>query len=106
MEQNFFLLVDVDIHNIEEYKKYLEKVKPMVEKFGGKYLIKGGKIDAKETDLWKPKRIVLVKFPNKTSALNWYNSEEYRALKNLRLNKHIYVILIKKNKVKIYLKMR
>tara|TARA_B100001564_G_scaffold305713_1_gene274852 strand:- start:98 stop:376 length:279 start_codon:yes stop_codon:yes gene_type:complete len=80
------MLVDVDIHNIEEYKKYLEKVKPMVEKFGGKYLIKGGKIDAKETDLWKPKRIVLVKFPNKSSALKWYNSEEYRALKNLRLN--------------------
>ena len=86
MEQNFFLLVDVDIHNIEEYKKYLEKVKPMVEKFGGKYLIKGGKIDAKETDLWKPKRIVLVKFPNKSSVLKWYNSEEYRALKHLRLN--------------------
>ena len=86
MEKNFFLLVDVDIHNIEEYKKYLEKVKPMVEKFGGKYLIKGGKIDAKETDLWKPKRIVLVKFPNKSSALKWYNSEEYRALKHLRLN--------------------
>ena len=86
MEQNYFMLVDVDIHNIEEYKKYLEKVKPMVEKFGGKYLIKGGKIDAKETDLWKPKRIVLVKFPNKSSALRWYNSEEYRALKHLRLN--------------------
>ena len=86
MEQNYFMLVDVDIHNIEEYKKYLEKVKPMVEKFGGKYLIKGRKIDAKETDLWKPKRIVLVKFPNKSSALKWYNSEEYRALKHLRLN--------------------
>ena len=86
MEKKYFLLVDVDIHNIDKYKKYLEKVKPMVEKFGGKYLIKGGKIDAKETDLWKPKRIVLVKFPNKSSALKWYNSEEYRALKNLRLN--------------------
>ena len=86
MEQEYYLLVDVDIHNIDEYKKYLDKVKPMVEKFEGKYLIKGGKIDAKETDLWKPKRIVLVKFPNKSSALKWYNSEEYRALKNLRLN--------------------
>ena len=86
MEKNYFMLVDVYIHNIDEYKKYLEKVKPMVEKFGGKYLIKGGKIDAKETDLWKPKRIVLVKFPNKSSALKWYNSEEYRALKHLRLN--------------------
>ena len=86
MEKNYFMLVDVYIHNIDEYKKYLEKVKPMVEKFGGKYLIKGGKIDAKETDLWKPKRIVLVKFLNKSCALKWYNSEEYRALKNLRLN--------------------
>ena len=86
MEQEYYLLVDVDIHNIDEYKKYLDKVKPMVEKFEGKYLIKGGKIDAKETDLWKPKRIVLVKFPNKSSALKWYNSEEYRALKHLRLN--------------------
>ena len=86
MEQGYYLLVDVDIHNIDEYKKYLDKVKPIVEKFGGKYLIKGGKIDAKETDLWKPKRIVLVKFPNKSFALNWYNSEEYRALKHLRLN--------------------
>ena len=86
MEQEYYLLVDVDIHNIDEYKKYLDKVKPMVEKFGGKYLIKGGEIDAKETDLWKPTRIVLVQFPNKISALNWYNSEEYRPLKNLRLN--------------------
>ena len=86
MEQEYYLLVDVDIHNIDEYKKYLDKVKPMVEKYGGKYLIKGGEIDAKETDLWKPTRIVLVQFPNKISALNWYNSEEYRPLKNLRLN--------------------
>ena len=86
MEQEYYLLVDVDIHNIDEYKKYLDKVKPMVEKYGGKYLIKGGEIDAKETDLWKPTRIVLVQFPNKTSALNWYNSEEYKPLKNLRLN--------------------
>ena len=86
MEQEYYLLVDVDIHNIDEYKKYLDKVKPMVEKYGGKYLIKGGEIDAKETDLWKPTRIVLVQFPNKTSALNWYNSEEYKPLKKIRLN--------------------
>mgnify|MGYP002701244121 CR=1 FL=1 len=93
MEQEYYLLVDVDIHNIDEYKKYLNKVKPMVEKFGGKYLIKGGKIDAKETDLWKPTRIVLVQFPNTTSALNWYNSEEYRPLKNLRLTNATSTIL-------------
>ncbi|MFL2831601.1 MAG: DUF1330 domain-containing protein [Candidatus Puniceispirillaceae bacterium] len=86
MEKECYLMVDININNIDEYKIYIEKVKPMIEKFGGKYLIKGGEIDAKETNLWKPTRIVLVQFPNKISALNWYNSEEYKPLKKIRLN--------------------
>ena len=76
-----------EIHITDAIKILIkENLKFVGHKFEGKYLIKGGKIDAKETDLWKPKRIVLVKFPNKSSALRWYNSEEYRALKHLRLN--------------------
>ena len=86
MEKECYLMVDININNIDEYKIYIEKVKPMIEKFGGKYLIKGGEIDAKETNLWKPTRIVLVQFPNKISALNWYNSEEYKPLKKIILN--------------------
>ena len=80
-----YMIGDVDIKNIEEYKKYMEKVKPMIESYGGEYLIRGGEIDALETNLWKPTRMVLVKFPNKKIAMEWYNSDEYKPYKNIRL---------------------
>ena len=81
-----YMIGDVDIKNIEEYKKYMEKVKPMIESYGGEYLIRGGEIDALETNLWEPTRMVLVKFPNKEIAMEWYNSDEYKPYKNIRLD--------------------
>ena len=81
-----YMIGDVDIKNIEEYKKYMEKVKPMIESYGGEYLIRGGEIDALETNLWEPTRMVLVKFPNKEIAMEWYNSDEYKPYKSIRLD--------------------
>ena len=89
-----YMIGDVDIKNIEEYKNYMEKVKPMIETYGGKYLIRGGEIDALETNLWKPNRMVLVKFPNKEIAMEWYNSDEYKPYKNIRLDNAISNILM------------
>ncbi len=79
-----YFVGDVDIHNLENYKIYMEQVKPLVEKFGGEYLTRGGPMEAIETNLWNPTRMVLLKFPNKQSALNWMNSEEYKPVKKLR----------------------
>ncbi|MDC1067262.1 DUF1330 domain-containing protein, partial [Alphaproteobacteria bacterium] len=63
----------------------MEKVKPMIVSKGGEYLIRGGEIDSLETNLWKPTRMVLVKFPNKKLAMEWYNSDEYKPYKKIRL---------------------
>ena len=79
-----YMIGDVDIKNIEEYKKYMEKVKPMIESYGGEYLIRGGDIDALETNLWEPTRMVLVKFPDKNLAMSWYNCNEYKSFKRIR----------------------
>ena len=84
-QNNFYLIGDVDIHNINEYKIYIQNVKPIVEKYGGEYLVRGGEIIEKEINLWKPKRFVLVRFPDKSSALKFYNSKEYKPYKNIRL---------------------
>ncbi len=84
--KDVYMIGDVDIKNIKEYKKYMEKVKPMIESYGGEYLIRGGEIDALETNLWEPTRMVLVKFPNKEIAMEWYNSDEYKPFKNIRLD--------------------
>ena len=80
-----YMIGDVDVHNLEDYKIDREKVKPIIEDYGGEYLIRGGEIDTLETKLWKPTRIVLVKFPNKKLAMEWYNSNEYRPYKKIRL---------------------
>ena len=84
--KDVYMIGDVDIKNIKEYKKYMEKVKPMIESYGGEYLIRGGEIDALETNLWEPTRMVLVKFPNKEIAMEWYNSDEYKPYKSIRLD--------------------
>ena len=79
-----YIVGDVDIHNIENYKGYMEKVKPLVEKYGGEYLTRGGPMEAFETQLWTPTRMVLLKFPNKEAALTWMKSEEYQPVKKIR----------------------
>ena len=54
-----------------------------VEKYGGKFLIRGGKFEKLEGD-WHPTRVVLLEFPSLEQAKRWYNSEEYREPKALR----------------------
>ena len=88
-----YMIEDEDIHDLEEYKKYMEKIKPMIESYGGDYLIRG-EIEALETKPWTPTRIVLVKFPNKKSAMDWYNSEEYKPYKKIRFNTSMSNILM------------
>ena len=47
-------------------------------------MVRGGNVEAKDTQLWKPTRMVLVKFPNKASAEEFYESEEYKPFKEMR----------------------
>ncbi|MBP01613.1 MAG: D-fructose-6-phosphate amidotransferase [Rhodospirillaceae bacterium] len=94
MEKNaIYLVLDVDIHNLEEYKKYIELGQPLVHKFGGEYIVRGGNIERSETELWEPKRMVIIKFPDKECAFNWYNSEEYKSIKSLRTNNSTSTLL-------------
>ena len=80
-----YMIGDLDIHDLEEYKKYIEKVKSMIESLGD-YLICGVEIEALETKLWKPTRIVLIKLSNKKASMDLYNSEEYKPFKKIRFN--------------------
>ena len=79
-----YAIFNINVNNPENYKEYVEKVKPTAEKYGGEYLVRGGNIEAKDTQLWEPTRMVLVKFPNKASAEEFYESEEYKPFKEVR----------------------
>ncbi len=75
-----YLIVDTLLEKPELYEEYKLKAKPLVERFGGEYLARGGALTLRETDLWSPTRMVLVRFPDAASANAFYDSAEYQAI--------------------------
>ncbi len=81
-----FLVVDTKIKNPEAYEEYKKLARPIAEKFGGVYRVRGGQLDVRETDLWSPTRIVIIEFPDVESARAFADSEEYAPVKPIRQN--------------------
>ncbi|MDC3089625.1 DUF1330 domain-containing protein [Candidatus Pelagibacter sp.] len=80
-----FAIFNIEIKKLEEYEEYVEKVKPIAEKFGGEYIIRGGETTIVEGN-WTYPRTVVIKFPSYEKALEWYSSEEYQPVKQIRLD--------------------
>ena len=81
-----YLIVDTVIENADEYEKYKALAKPIAEKYGGVYRVRGGEMDVIETDLWSPTRMVIIEFPDMQSARAFVDSEEYAPVKPIRRN--------------------
>ena len=79
-----YIIVDTKITNEAEYEEYKRLAKPIVEKHGGLYRVRGGTLDIIEADLWTPTRIVVVEFPDMNSARAFIDSEEYAPVKKMR----------------------
>ena len=75
-----YLIAEVNLKNPEAYSQYLSAVPKIISKYNGEYLVRGGKISYHEGE-WKPKRMVVVKFPNRKKALEFYDSKEYKKFK-------------------------
>ena len=88
-----FVIANIDVKDLEAYKEYVGKVVPTVKKFGGEYLVRSGEYKVMEGE-WQNPRTVVIKFPNYEKALEWYDSEEYKPIKPIRLNNSIGNMII------------
>ncbi len=79
-----YVIVDIEIHDAALYDDYRKRVPATIEKYGGKFLVRGGQFEQLE-GTWQPTRLVLLEFPSMEQAKRWYDSEEYREPKALRL---------------------
>jgi uncharacterized protein (DUF1330 family) len=75
-----YLLVDTLLDNADLYEQYKLKAKPLIEKFGGEYLARGGRMTLRETDLWSPSRLVLIRFSDVETANRCLDSVEYQQI--------------------------
>lgn len=78
-------IVDIEVTDPEAYEEYRKQVPPLVAKYGGKYLVRGGEMEKVEGD-WSPTRVVILEFESMERAKEFYYSEEYEPLKRIRLS--------------------
>jgi uncharacterized protein (DUF1330 family) len=80
----YFFLDVLEVTEPQNLERYRQVVSATVERYGGHYLTVGGRTDMVEGE-WRPVFPVLIEFPDLEQARRWYDSEEYRAPKALRL---------------------
>lgn len=80
----YYFLDVLEVTDPAKLERYREGVLATVEQYGGRYLTVGGQAEVVEGD-WQPVFPVFIKFPNLEQAHRWYDAEEYRELKALRL---------------------
>ena len=70
-----YLISDLTVRNAEAFEIYRTRAAEAVKQYGGRYLVRGGAVQALEGE-WKP-QIVVVEFSDVERALAWYHSPEY-----------------------------
>lgn len=79
-----YFVVDLEITNPAGFEEYRRLVPPLIAKYDGRYLVRGGAFEVLEGE-WKPKRLTVIEFPSAARAKEFYNSKEYREIVGLRL---------------------
>lgn len=79
-----YVIAQVDINDPERYADYRTMVPASLEKYGGKFIARGGRAEVLEGEKQLPQRLVIIEFASVERAKAWWASEEYRAAKELR----------------------
>ncbi len=78
-----YVIAEIDITDPAGYEEYRRQVPGVITKYGGKYIVRGGKVESMEGG-WQPKRLAVVEFPSMDQAQKFYRSAEYAPLIKLR----------------------
>ena len=71
-----YLIAEIDITDPVAYDDYRKLTPAAIEKYGGRFIVRGGQVDSKEGD-WNPSRLVVVEFASMEQARKFYDSPEY-----------------------------
>jgi uncharacterized protein (DUF1330 family) len=80
-----YLLARVNVTDMEQYKEYMKLTPAILEKFGGRFIARGGETVVLEGPEEK-NRMVLIEFPSLERVVEFYNSDEYQAAIEVRRN--------------------
>ena len=78
-----YVIGEIEVTDPATYEEYRKQVMAVVTKYGGRFVVRGGRVESLEGD-WAPKRFVALEFPSMEQAQKWYRSPEYAPLIDLR----------------------
>ncbi len=77
-----YWIANVTVTDEENYPEYLKAGAPVYEKFGARFVVRGGRCEGMEGSTHA--RNVVIEFKDYETALAAYNSPEYQIAKALR----------------------
>ena len=78
-----YLVVNLDVHDPVLCDQYRTQAPAIIAAHGGRYIIRGAKLEHAEGKL-PVKRLVVLEFPSVEAARRFYDSPEYQPVKKLR----------------------
>ena len=78
-----YVIVEMEITDPVAIEEYRRLAGASVAQHGGRFIVRGGKLDFLEGG-WKPERIVVLEFPSMGQAKTWWSSPEYAAARVVR----------------------
>ncbi len=78
-----YLIANVNVQDAATFEEYRKQVPATIAKHGGRYLVRGGRVEKLEGS-WNPTRLVVLEFPSMEQARRWYDSDDYRGPKAIR----------------------
>jgi uncharacterized protein (DUF1330 family) len=78
-----YIIADIQVTDPVAYDDYRPLAAASIARFGGRFIVRGGKVDLLEGEP-QPERIVVIEFPDADTARRWYQSEEYQTALKIR----------------------
>ncbi|MDQ1043017.1 DUF1330 domain-containing protein [Streptomyces sp. V4I2] len=78
-----FIVIDIDVTDPAGFQQYVAGIVPLMERAGARRVLAAGDAVALEGD-WKPSILVVLEFPSEAAVQEFWDSEEYQPLKELR----------------------
>lgn len=78
-----YIVGQIDVTNPQQYGEYTKLTPAIIEKFGGRFMARGGRNETLEGAAAKG-RVVVIEFPSFERAQEFFKSAEYQAARKVR----------------------
>jgi uncharacterized protein (DUF1330 family) len=78
-----YFVCTMTIHDPETYRKYTALTPPTLARYGGRFLTRGDEVTTAEGPAFT-ERMVILEFPNRAKAMEWYNDADYQSASAFR----------------------